>query len=84
MNLKDLDFIQRRTVKVLTVGQVLGGFGLGSTLSIGSLLAAELSGSPAWAGRPPKIWAMSLRLRATPTPFHRWPNASWPPTGRGH
>ncbi|WP_138315335.1 MFS transporter [Rhodoluna limnophila] len=50
MNLKDLDYIQRRTVKVLTVGQVLGGFGLGSTLSIGSLLAAELSGSPAWAG----------------------------------
>ena len=50
MNLRDLDYIQRRTVKVLTVGQVLGGFGLGSTLSIGSLLAAELSGSPAWAG----------------------------------
>jgi MFS family permease len=29
---------------------VLSGFGLGSTLSIGSLLAAELSGTPAWAG----------------------------------
>ena len=35
---------------MLTAGQVLSGFGLGSTLSIGSLLAAHLSGSPAWAG----------------------------------
>ena len=45
-----LDFLQKRTIKVLTAGQVLSGFGLGSTLSIGSLLAAHLSGSPAWAG----------------------------------
>jgi MFS family permease len=45
-----LDFIQKKTIRVLTAGQVLSGFGLGSTLSIGSLLAAELSGTPAWAG----------------------------------
>jgi MFS family permease len=45
-----LDFLQKKTIRVLTAGQVLSGFGLGSTLSIGSLLAASLSGSPAWAG----------------------------------
>jgi MFS family permease len=45
-----LDFLQKKTIRVLTAGQVLSGFGLGSTLSIGSLLAAELSGTPAWAG----------------------------------
>jgi MFS family permease len=45
-----LDFLQRKTIRILTAGQVLSGFGLGSTLSIGSLLAAHLSGSPAWAG----------------------------------
>ena len=45
-----LDFLQKKTIRVLTTGQVLSGFGLGSTLSIGSLLAAHLSGSPAWAG----------------------------------
>jgi MFS family permease len=45
-----LDFLQKKTIRVLTTGQVLSGFGLGSTLSIGSLLAAELSGTPAWAG----------------------------------
>ena len=45
-----LDALQKKTIRVLTAGQVLSGFGLGSTLSIGSLLAAHLSGSPAWAG----------------------------------
>ena len=45
-----MDFLQKKTIRVLTAGQVLSGFGLGSTLSIGSLLAAHLSGSPAWAG----------------------------------
>jgi len=47
---KQVNILQRRTVRVLTSGQILGGFALGSTLSIGSLLAASLSGSPAWAG----------------------------------
>ena len=46
----NLDLLQKKTIRVLTAGQVLSGFGLGSTLSIGSLLAAHLSGSPAWAG----------------------------------
>jgi MFS family permease len=50
VNEKEVNILQRRTVRVLTAGQILGGFALGSTLSIGSLLAAELSGSPAWAG----------------------------------
>jgi MFS family permease len=46
----NVDVIQRRTVRILTAGQVLSGFGLGSTLSIGSLLAVDLSGTEAWAG----------------------------------
>jgi MFS family permease len=50
MSENGLDFLQRKTIRILTAGQVLSGFGLGSTLSIGSLLAAHLSGSPAWAG----------------------------------
>lgn len=50
MNQKQINLLQRKTVRVLTSGQILGGFALGSTLSIGSLLAANLSGSPAWAG----------------------------------
>lgn len=50
MSTEILPQLQRRTVRVLTAGQVLSGFGLGSTLSIGSLLAQDLSGSTAWAG----------------------------------
>jgi MFS family permease len=45
-----LEFLQKRTVRTLAIGQILGGFGLGSTLSIGALLAADLSGTVAWSG----------------------------------
>jgi MFS family permease len=45
-----IELLQRRTVRVLTAGQVLSGFGLGSTLSIGALLAEHISGSASWSG----------------------------------
>ena len=37
--------LQKRTVKVLAAGQMMGGFGLGATLSVGALLAAEIIGA---------------------------------------
>jgi MFS family permease len=46
----DLAVVQRRVVRVLVTGQVLGGLGIGATLAIGAVLAAEISGSDAWAG----------------------------------
>ena len=67
----DLQALQRRTVRVLTAGQVFSGFGLGSTLSIGSLLALQLSGTTAWAGAAATFstlgaaaWAIPLARRA--------------------
>ncbi|MFM1926464.1 MAG: hypothetical protein RLZ06_40 [Actinomycetota bacterium] len=67
----DLLALQRKTVRVLTAGQVLSGFGLGSTLSIGSLLAQDLTGSTAWAGAAATFstlgaatWAIPLARRA--------------------
>jgi MFS family permease len=55
----------------LTAGQVFSGFGLGSTLSIGSLLALQLSGTTAWAGAAATFstlgaaaWAIPLARRA--------------------
>ena len=42
--------VQRRTRTVLMIGQVLAGLGMGATLSIGAILAAEISGSPAFSG----------------------------------
>jgi MFS family permease len=50
MNNEALASLQRKTVRVLTAGQVLSGFGLGSTVSIGALLAEHISGTPAWSG----------------------------------
>jgi hypothetical protein len=42
--------IQRRTVTVLAAGQVLGGIAFGATVSLGALLAADLSGKEALSG----------------------------------
>lgn len=42
--------IQRRTVATLAGTQVLGGVGVSAGLAVGSLLAADLSGSETWAG----------------------------------
>lgn len=66
MNEKEVNILQRRTVKVLTGGQILGGFALGSTLSIGSLLAAALSGSPAWAGSAATFSTLGAAFWAIP------------------
>ena len=46
----DLAAVQRRVVRVLVAGQVLGGLGIGATLAIGAVLAARLAGTEAWAG----------------------------------
>lgn len=46
----DLAALQRRTVGVLSLGQVLGGIAFGSTVSLGALLAADLSGDDALSG----------------------------------
>ncbi|MET0736134.1 MAG: MFS transporter [Microbacterium sp.] len=42
--------VQRRTVWVLSIGQVLGGLAFGATVSLGAVLAAELSGDEAFSG----------------------------------
>jgi MFS family permease len=46
----DIGAVQRRTVLVLASGQVLGGLALGATISLGALLAADISGDDALSG----------------------------------
>lgn len=58
--------LQSRTVKVLATGQVLGGFGLGSVLSIGALLAEKLSGSAAWSGAAATFSTLGAATLAIP------------------
>lgn len=62
----DRGIIQRRTVGVLFIGQVLGGLGFGSTLAIGSLLFVELSGSNGLAGMAVTMNTLGAALAAIP------------------
>ena len=66
MSLTGLDFLQKRTVRTLALGQILSGFGLGSTLSIGALLAAELSGTVAWSGAAATFSTLGTAIWAIP------------------
>lgn len=61
-----LEFLQKRTVRTLALGQILGGFGLGSTLSIGALLAADLSGTVAWSGAAATFSTLGAAIWAIP------------------
>ncbi|PSL01332.1 putative MFS family arabinose efflux permease [Haloactinopolyspora alba] len=42
--------VQRRTLTLLVVAQVVGGLGIGSAISVGAVLALRLSGSEQWSG----------------------------------
>lgn len=58
--------LQRRTVGVLAGAQLLGGVGSGAALSVGSLLAVELSGSDAWAGSVTTLLTLAAAFTALP------------------
>ncbi|MFJ6652142.1 MFS transporter [Microbacterium sp. NPDC091313] len=58
--------IQRRTVGVLAVAQVLGGVAFGATLSLGVLLAADVSGDEAFAGLATASVTFGTALLAIP------------------
>jgi MFS family permease len=53
-------------VRVLIAGQILGGIGMGATLSLGALLAAQLSGSSAWSGMAATMSTLGAALVAVP------------------
>jgi MFS family permease len=58
--------VQRRTVVLLSAAQVFGGIGTGATVSIGSILAVELTGSSAWAGAVATVMTLGAALSALP------------------
>lgn len=59
--------VQRRTVWVLSLGQVLGGLAFGATLSLGAVLAADLSGDESFSGLAAA--AVTLGTAATAVPL---------------
>ncbi len=58
--------VQRRTVWVLSTAQLLSGIGSGASLSVGSLLAVQLSGSNAWAGSVTTTMTLGAAAAALP------------------
>ncbi|WEK59640.1 MAG: MFS transporter [Candidatus Microbacterium colombiense] len=58
--------VQRRTVAVLSLGQVLGGIAFGATVSLGALLAADISGSDALSGLATASVTLGAALCAIP------------------
>jgi MFS family permease len=62
----DLNQIQARAVKVLALGQALGGFGFGATLSVGAIMATELSGTPAWSGAAATLSTLGAAFLSIP------------------
>ncbi|MEY3614564.1 MAG: hypothetical protein RL752_472 [Actinomycetota bacterium] len=63
---EQLSRLQERTVKVLAIGQAFGGFGLGATLSVGALMAADLSGTNAWSGAAATLSTLGSATSAIP------------------
>ncbi|WP_416403044.1 MFS transporter [Arthrobacter sp. LFS091] len=62
----DPHWVQRRSVFLLSSAQLLSGVGNGATLSIGSLLAVELTGSEAWAGSITTVLTLAAAIAALP------------------
>ena len=61
-----LDSVRRRTLAVLSAGQVLGGISFGATVSLGALLAAEISGDDSLSGLATAAITFGTALTAVP------------------
>ncbi|MCB1299092.1 MAG: MFS transporter [Microthrixaceae bacterium] len=58
--------LQRRTVGVLGAGQVLGGLAFGATISLGAILARELSGQDSLSGLATASITLGTAIFAVP------------------
>ena len=66
---EDLDgalaHLRRRTLALLTVGQVFGGLGVGASISVGALAASDLAGA-AWSGLAATMTTLGAAVLAIP------------------
>lgn len=56
--------VQRRTLKVVVAGQVLGGAGLAAGVTVGALLAQQMLGTEGLAGLPTALFTLGSALTA--------------------
>jgi MFS family permease len=57
--------LRRRTLALLTLGQILGGLGVGAAVSVGALAANNLAGE-AWSGLASTLLTLGAALLAVP------------------
>jgi MFS family permease len=62
----DVVELQHRTVRVLATAQVLGGLGVGAGISVGGLIAEDVSGSTAMAGLAQTATVLGAAVAALP------------------
>ncbi|HKT55270.1 MAG TPA: MFS transporter [Microbacterium sp.] len=62
----DLAALRRRTLWVLSIGQVLGGLAFGATVSLGAVLAASVSGQDALSGLAAASTTLGAAIAAIP------------------
>lgn len=60
----DIAGIQRRTLAVVVMSQVLGGAGLAAGITVGALLAQDMLGSEGLAGLPAALFTLGSALAA--------------------
>lgn len=58
--------IRRRTIGVLSIGQVFGGLSFGATVSLGAVLAARVSGDEAFSGLATAFVTLGAAALAVP------------------
>jgi MFS family permease len=66
LTVTDVARIQRRTVATLATGQVLGSVAFGATVSLGALLAADISGQDALSGFATATVTLGAAIAAIP------------------
>ena len=64
LTLAERDRIQRRTLRVVMAGQVLGGLGLAAGVSVGALLAQDVLGVDNLAGLPAALFTLGSAATA--------------------
>lgn len=62
----DRQRLQSRILGGLIAGQILGGIGIGAVVSVGAILAAEVSGSDAWSGMASTMSTLGAAIFAIP------------------
>lgn len=65
MAVPELEILRRRTLGLLTAGQILGGLGVGASVSVGALAASNLAGE-AWSGIAASMTTLGAAAVAIP------------------